>query len=51
MAHTKQEGRRPGIKKIFDEIKKQHPKKDNGEIAALAKAEWTKRFGPAADKS
>jgi len=46
MAHSKQEGRRPGITKIFDEIKKQHPKKTNGEIATLAKVEWTKRFGP-----
>ena len=47
MAHTKQEERRPGIKKIFDEIKKQHPKKTNNEIASLAKVEWEKRFAPA----
>lgn len=46
MAHTKQENRRPGISKIFDEIKRNNPTKAIQEIQNMAKMEWTRRHGP-----
>lgn len=46
MAHTRQEERRPGIRKIFERLKKENPKKTNDQIAVMAKLEWTAKFGP-----
>lgn len=46
MANSRQEGRRPGIKKIFAELEKEHPTKPATEIAVMAKIEWTKRSKP-----
>lgn len=45
MAHARQEARRPGINKIFDELQKTFPKKPASEIATMAKLEWNDRFG------